>query len=60
MPKISRYPGTQLLEYPYQVRSGVMGRLVLPNDLTRKEVERLKRFLDSLIDNEVSESNDDT
>jgi len=41
--------GTNLVEYPYPLREGVMARLVLPRDLKGAEVKRLTAFMTTLV-----------
>jgi hypothetical protein len=41
-------PGVRLVRYPFPIREGVMGELLLPTDLRKDEVKRLMNFLDSI------------
>ena len=45
-----------LVEYPYPLRSDLIVRLRLPRDLTRVDVKRLTKFMDSLAVDSVQES----
>lgn len=42
-------PGTNMIEHQFPLRAGLMVKLVLPADLTKKEIKRLVRFMESLI-----------
>jgi hypothetical protein len=42
-------PGTNMIEHQFPLRAGLMVRLVLPADLTKKGIKRLVRFMESLI-----------
>ena len=44
--------GTNLVRYPFPLRDDVTAALVLPLDLTRAEVDRLTRFLETLVAHE--------
>jgi hypothetical protein len=48
-PPPSMRTGTDEVEYPFPLRSGVMARLVLPRDLTREDVNRLTAFMSMLV-----------
>ncbi len=41
--------GSNLVEYPYPLREGVMARLALPRDLKAAEVKRLTAFMTTLV-----------
>ena len=41
--------GSDEVEYPFPLRSGIMARLILPKDLTREDVSRLSAFMDMLV-----------
>jgi hypothetical protein len=45
----SEFPGTNMLDYPFPLRDDVTVHLVLPKDLTHDEAHRLRKFLDSLV-----------
>jgi len=41
--------GSDEIEYPFPLRSGVMARLILPKDLSRDDVSRLSAFMGMLV-----------
>lgn len=43
-----RLPGTKIVEYTLELRPGTVVKLFLPIDLTKREVERLNRYLMAL------------
>ena len=46
-------PGTNIIEYEFPLRADVIATLFLPADLTLSEVERLRRYMESLMTEEV-------
>jgi hypothetical protein len=41
-------PQSNLMEYPFPIREGIMARLILPRDLKQTEVKRLTAFVSTL------------
>jgi hypothetical protein len=41
-------PGVSMVAYPLPIRPGVQGRLVLPEDLTKREAQRIGAFVSAL------------
>ena len=44
-----QFPGTKLVEYPFPLSDGTMGRLIIPVDITRRDVDRLIALLHTLL-----------
>lgn len=50
-------PQSNLMEYPFPIREGVMARLILPRDLKQSEIKRLTAFVSTLaVDFESAEN----
>jgi hypothetical protein len=47
-PHVGRLPGTRMISYAYPLRQDFTARLVLPDDLTKEDVARLRAFMESL------------
>jgi hypothetical protein len=45
---VGRLPGTRMISYVYPLRQDFTVRLVLPDDLTKADVARLRALLESL------------
>ena len=46
--KYGPIPGTNICEYAFPLRDGLVVKLFLPIDLKRSEVDRLKKLLEAL------------
>ena len=45
---IIEYPGTGMIRYPFPLRNGVEAVVVLPRDVTLREVRRLVAMMEAL------------
>ena len=46
---VGEFPGTNMVQYQVPLGTGRNAVLVLPRDLTPKEVSRLERFMGTLV-----------
>jgi hypothetical protein len=49
-------PGTNIWEWEFPLRPDVVATLFLPTDLTKAEVKRLERFMETLLDESYTQT----